>query len=116
MRTTTKVSKAQTEVWEWKEKASEQLNKLSKKERIASLKKYQKAYMEYFDKKRKNMKPYESKSGKDSGVVAYKNGSDYITVQFKSGELYKYSYASAGIEAVEEMKKLALENQKNPPA
>jgi len=49
-----KVSKAQTEVWAWKEKASEELNKLSKKERIASLKKYQKAYMEYFNKKGKD--------------------------------------------------------------
>jgi hypothetical protein len=50
MGTTTKISKAQTEVWEWKEKASEELNKLSKQERIASLKKYEKAYLNYLKK------------------------------------------------------------------
>lgn len=53
METTTKVSKAQTEVWEWKEKASEELNKLSKEERIASMKKYEKAFLEYFKKMNK---------------------------------------------------------------
>ncbi len=45
MRSTAKMSKAQTEVWEWKEKASAELNKLSKEERIASLKKYGKAFL-----------------------------------------------------------------------
>ena len=44
------MSKAQTEVWEWKEKASDELNKLSKEERIASLKKYEKAFLNHFKK------------------------------------------------------------------
>ena len=50
METTSKISKAQTEVWEWKEKASEELNKLSKEERIAFMKKYEKAFLERFKK------------------------------------------------------------------
>lgn len=53
------------------------------------------------------MKPYKSKSGKDSGVVAYKTGKDYITVRFVTGTVYTYSYFSAGEDDVEEMKKLA---------
>ena len=46
METTAKISNAQTEVWEWKEKASEELNRLSKEERIAYLKKYEMAFRE----------------------------------------------------------------------
>ena len=46
METTAKISNAQTEVWEWKEKASEQLNRLSKEERIAYLKRYEMAFRE----------------------------------------------------------------------
>gem|GEM_PF-5174214 len=50
METTTKISKAQQEVWEWKEKASEELNKLSKEERIAMMKKYEEAFLEKMKK------------------------------------------------------------------
>lgn len=50
MGTTNKISKAQTEVWEWKEKASEELNNLSKEERIKSLKKYEKAFQDHIKK------------------------------------------------------------------
>ena len=57
------------------------------------------------------MQAYKSKSGKDSGVAAFKNGTDYIVVQFKSGQIYKYTYGSAGAEAIEKMKQLALDNK-----
>jgi hypothetical protein len=57
------------------------------------------------------MKPYKSKSGKHSGVVSYQSGRNYIIVKFESGELYKYTTASAGVEVIEEMKKLAEANQ-----
>ncbi|CAN5123287.1 hypothetical protein BH20BAC1_BH20BAC1_15460 [soil metagenome] len=50
MGTTAKISRAQTEVWEWKEKASEELNKLSKEERIVSLEKYKKAFLDHVKK------------------------------------------------------------------
>ena len=68
------------------------------------------------------MQPYKSKSGKNSGVARYQAGKDFIIVQFKSGEVYKYTNASAGIEVIEKMKKLAAANnglstfisQKNP--
>jgi hypothetical protein len=50
MEKTAKISKAQTEVWEWKEKASEELNNLSKEKRIASLIKQEKAFLNYFKK------------------------------------------------------------------
>ena len=44
----------------------------------------------------------------DSGVEAYDIHEDSITVFFKgSPKPYKYSYASAGIQNVEHMKKLA---------
>lgn len=55
--------------------------------------------------------------------MRYQSGKDYIIVQFKSGEVYKYTYASAGNETIETMKKLAADNvglstfisQHNPP-
>jgi hypothetical protein len=44
----------------------------------------------------------------DSGVLAYEIGEDSIKVQFKdTSKIYVYSYASAGKENVEHMKKLA---------
>ena len=54
MTTTSKISKAQTEVWEWKEKASEELNKLSKKERIETLKRASETFKAYFANKKAN--------------------------------------------------------------
>ena len=45
MKTTPEISKAQAEVWEWKEKASEKLNKLSKEERINYLKEQEAAFL-----------------------------------------------------------------------
>ena len=45
MKTTPEISNAQAEVWEWKEKASEKLNQLSKDERIDYLKKQEAAFL-----------------------------------------------------------------------
>jgi hypothetical protein len=53
------------------------------------------------------MTPYQSRSGKKSGVLAYEIGASYIIVEFAANR-YKYSYSSCGREAVEAMKKLAL--------
>jgi hypothetical protein len=69
------------------------------------------------------MQRYKSKRGKDSGVAAFKISDDYIIVQFVGGETYKYTYASANEETIEEMKQLALANEglssfisrENPP-
>lgn len=45
---------------------------------------------------------------RDSGVAEYEIGLDYIDVKFKSSvKVYRYSYRSAGMENVEEMKVLA---------
>lgn len=55
METTSKISKAQTEVWEWKEKASAKLNKLSKEERIAYLKEKEAAFKNHLKKKTKKI-------------------------------------------------------------
>lgn len=55
------------------------------------------------------MTPYANKSG-ESGVLAFEIGTDYILVEFNSGRerYYRYTYASAGRDAVETMKELAL--------
>lgn len=52
------------------------------------------------------MTQYGNTSG-NSGIAGYDLGEDYITVTFDSGSSYTYSYTSAGIEAVNEMKELA---------
>lgn len=47
--------------------------------------------------------------GGNSGVEGYEIGTDYIEVKFKATRrTYRYSYASAGREAVEHMKALAI--------
>jgi hypothetical protein len=43
----------------------------------------------------------------DSGVAEYEQGTDYIRVKFKDGSVYLYTYASAGSNNIEEMKRLA---------
>lgn len=43
----------------------------------------------------------------NSGIREYTVDSDYIVVVFSTGAQYRYSYASAGKEHVENMKKLA---------
>lgn len=53
------------------------------------------------------MQKYKDLGG-DSGVEGYEIGPDYIEVKFKTTvRTYKYSYESAGEEAVEHMKALA---------
>jgi hypothetical protein len=53
------------------------------------------------------MKRYSDLSG-TSGVRAYAIAEQAITVQFADGGIYVYSYASAGRERVDEMKRCAL--------
>lgn len=53
------------------------------------------------------MQPYRHPSG-NTGVIAYQIAARAITVQFAGGDIYVYSYASAGRERVEEMKRLAV--------
>jgi hypothetical protein len=43
----------------------------------------------------------------NSGVAEYELGTDYIRVKFKDGSVYLYTYASAGANNIEEMKRLA---------
>ncbi len=50
---------------------------------------------------RETLQPYANKSG-NSGVAAYATGETFIVV-------YKYTYDSAGADAVEEMKGLAID-------
>lgn len=45
--------------------------------------------------------------GRNSNVKEYSIGSDYIDVVFGKGNCYRYSYKSAGMEKVEQMKILA---------
>ncbi len=45
--------------------------------------------------------------GGNSNVIAYLIGNDFIDVQFAVGHPYKYSYRSAGVDKVEQMKRLA---------
>lgn len=57
------------------------------------------------------MKPYNSKSGKSSGVTGYRPGKDYIIIQFEGGKTYRYTYATAGEQHVEMMKELAARQE-----
>lgn len=53
------------------------------------------------------MERYKNLAG-DSGVAAYEAGSDFIRVQFSDSSVYLYTYASAGPNNVEHMKRLAV--------
>lgn len=53
------------------------------------------------------MQQYKNLGG-NSGVLAYEIGSDYIKVEFKDSAVYLYTYASAGSQNIEEMKRLAI--------
>lgn len=44
----------------------------------------------------------------DSGIAGYENGPDYIRVKFSDGSVYLYTYASAGSDNIEDMKRLAV--------
>ena len=52
------------------------------------------------------MQPYRDLNG-DSGVEAYEPGATFIKVRFRDGSVYTYTYASAGPDHVEEMKRLS---------
>jgi hypothetical protein len=53
-----------------------------------------------------NMEIYRNISG-NSGVVAFEIGANYVRVQFRHGTPYLYTYHTAGIANVDEMKRLA---------
>lgn len=53
------------------------------------------------------MEPYQNVNG-NSGIAGYEIGDTYIEVEFADTEsVYRYSYESAGLKNVEEMKRLA---------
>lgn len=54
------------------------------------------------------MQEYKNAGG-NSNVMAYTIGDDYIDVQFGTGKIYRYSYKSAGVAKVEQMKVLAAQ-------
>ena len=54
------------------------------------------------------MQIYKNLGGK-SNIVAYSIGENYIDVQFRDNSIYRYSYGSAGVAKVEQMKKLAIQ-------
>ena len=53
------------------------------------------------------MELYKNKS-RGSEVWAYDIGDESITIQFTDGSVYMYNYQSAGADAVEKMKDLAI--------
>lgn len=54
------------------------------------------------------MQRYKNLGG-NSNVAGYSISDNYIDVQFRDGKIYRYSYQSAGMVKVEEMKRLALQ-------
>lgn len=52
------------------------------------------------------MNKYLNITGK-SGIKGYELGNDYIDIVFNSGKVYRYSYQSAGVSNIEQMKMLA---------
>jgi hypothetical protein len=53
------------------------------------------------------MERYKNLGG-NSSVIAYEIGNDSIKVQFSDGSVYLYTYQSAGLSNIEQMKVLAL--------
>jgi hypothetical protein len=64
-------------------------------------------YKILFQRKGQIVERYRGIDG-DSGVIGYENGSDFIRVQFSDSSVYLYTYASAGSNNIEEMKRLAV--------
>jgi hypothetical protein len=60
--------------------------------------------------KKLNLKIYSNFSG-TSGVTAYQIEHEGMLVEFNREKIYRYTYASAGKEAVEKMKLLAQQGQ-----
>lgn len=56
------------------------------------------------------MQIYKNLDG-NSSVRAFAIGDNYIDVKFASGRIYRYSYRSAGIANVEQMKRMAVEGR-----
>lgn len=54
------------------------------------------------------MEQYKKNNSGTSGVEFYEIENKDIIVQFIDGGIYKYTYNSAGVEAVEKMKELAI--------
>jgi hypothetical protein len=54
------------------------------------------------------MEQYKKNNSGTSGVEFYEIENKDIIVQFIDGSIYKYTYNSAGEEAIEKMKELAL--------
>lgn len=52
------------------------------------------------------MQRYKNLGG-NSSIINYLKGKDYIDVQFGNGKIYRYSYRSAGVSNVEQLKILA---------
>jgi hypothetical protein len=56
--------------------------------------------------KGETMERYRNLSG-NSGIIAFEIGANFVRVQFSHGAPYLYTYQSAGIANVDEMKRLA---------
>jgi hypothetical protein len=54
------------------------------------------------------MERYKKNNSGTSGVEFYEIENKDIIVQFVDGSLYRYTYNSAGEDAIEEMKRLAI--------
>lgn len=52
------------------------------------------------------METYKNLGG-NSGISSYAFENDFIKIKFKDGSVYLYTYASTGMENVEQMKKFA---------
>lgn len=53
------------------------------------------------------MQAYKNLSGR-SNIILFDVGNDYIEVEFSDGAAYLYNYESAGVQNIEEMKKIAI--------
>ncbi|MDD7887106.1 hypothetical protein [Flavivirga sp. 57AJ16] len=49
--------------------------------------------------------------GGDSGIASYEIGADKITITFSTNVSYEYTYDSAGVDHIENMKSLAKNGQ-----
>lgn len=52
------------------------------------------------------IRTYKDLNG-DSGVIAYEYRDDYIRIRFNTGATYLYTNSSAGVNNINEMKRLA---------
>ena len=57
------------------------------------------------------MEQYKKNNSGTSGVEFYEIENNDIIVQFVDGSIYRYTYESAGEQAVEMMKELAIEGR-----